>query len=125
MNKRPVSVAIAGSLMLLVGVGSLAGMLILLSRSDLKDSMTRSGATTASYAISFLGIVITLSSGICVFLRQNWARWLFMGWSVFSLLLSSTAGGFSARMLPSTVFVVVVGLLLTVGVGDYFRKGKF
>ena len=124
MLKRPISVSIAGGLMILVGAGSLLGMALLLSRSDMRDAMMRSGATFVGYAVSFLAIFITLTCGVCVFFRQRWARWLFLGWSAFSILYSLANGAFSARMLPSIVFVAVIGLLLTVGAGNYFRRDQ-
>lgn len=74
MNKRPLSVTMIGWIFIIVGVVSLA----------------YHGTHLSDEHIIWILIVrfLALISGICILLRQNWARWLAVAWITYHVYLS-------------------------------------
>ncbi|MGA9852835.1 MAG: hypothetical protein WBR15_07895 [Gammaproteobacteria bacterium] len=56
--------------------------------------------------IGLAGVVIRLSCGVAFLFRQNWARFLYVGWSAFAL-------GYSILTSPFTLWLMVPSLVLT------------
>ena len=120
----PVPVVIAAVLLIFMSIVATGALLLLLSLPRFRLAMARAGAAPFVYAVSFLGLIITLVCGISLLYRQNWARWLFIGWSLFSIAFSVARQGPSLRLLPSIAFALLITILLTVGSGDYFKESR-
>ena len=108
--------------MILAGVTAFSALVVPIVKPGLKGGTTDSGVTMPAYVISFSSVFITLISGIFILRGHNWARWLYINWSIFSIMYAAANVGLSARLLPSVIFVLVMGLLITVGAGNYFQK---
>ncbi|MDE2346475.1 MAG: hypothetical protein KGL13_08405 [Gammaproteobacteria bacterium] len=88
MAYRPTSITVIGWFETVIG---LLGALTLTIRpgeesmTGMLQSMLRFHPPTAAvYVGNLLGVCVTLACGIGLLKRQNWARYLYLGWSLLS-----------------------------------------
>ena len=120
MKKRPISVTIAGVLLLLVGSVSMLSMISLLFRPGMLEEIFRAGGSYLSVSISIFAGLLIATCGIFVFRRKNWARWLFLIWSIPSFLIGLVRSHFAPISVSPGVFTLIIGLLLTIGARGWF-----
>ena len=64
------------------------------------------------YAMTWLGVLIASGSGIMMLYRKNWARLLYMGWSIFGILIGLITSPFKIMLLPAILIYAIIAFFL-------------
>lgn len=70
------------------------------------------------HAMPYAGILIMLISGIAMLKGQNWARLLYVIWSVIGFLIGIATSSMKVALIPSFVLFLVVAFFLFHSVFD-------
>jgi uncharacterized membrane protein HdeD (DUF308 family) len=111
MNKRPLAVTLIALLYVVVGVAGVAYHF-----PELKAQQADSGWVELT---SFLALV----SGVFLFLRRNWARWLALAWIAFHVVISAFQNLREFGM-HVVICAVISYFLFRPESGLYFRSGE-
>ena len=73
------------------------------------------------YAFVYATTVASVAAGAGLLKRQNWARWLYIIWSLITFVISFAVSIMKTAMLPGLViFVVITYLLFRPEAKEYF-----
>jgi hypothetical protein len=113
MGTRPLSVTIIGWLLVVSAGFSLFGLLTLSSNPLAQSIIQQTGIPLAAHmALSVVGIVVTLISGYGVLKGFDWARLLYVGYSVLGLVIGLAISPYPSATLIGLVFLAVVAFFL-------------
>ena len=125
MNPRPVSVTVIAWIIIVSSAISLVSTLFLINNPTAHELMAKSPLPVPmQYAMIFVGAVV---GGVCgVFMLQgaNWARLLYVGWSVLGFVISFITTPAKLMLLPATVFLGVVVFFLFRPKANAFFSGQ-
>jgi hypothetical protein len=80
---------------------------------------------TAQLIFFYLGSSISLISGIALLKRQNWARFLYIGWGGISFIISLAISSLRYLSLPGLVLFMAIAFFLFRGkANQYFGPGQ-
>jgi hypothetical protein len=131
MTPRPTSITVIGWIEIAFGI---IGALGLIAKAALHHNPTMMLSleryhvpASVEMMTNFVGTSATLACGIGLLNRQNWARYLYVGWSLVSFVF--TAVLFKAYVLfffvPTLViFLVIVYFLFGAAATEYFTGKK-
>jgi hypothetical protein len=78
---------------------------------------------SVQYALMCLGASVTSGSGVMMLYRQNWARLLYVGWSIVGIIIGLTTSPIKIMLLPGiVVFAVIAFFLFRPAANAYFAK---
>lgn len=126
MPVRPISVTVVAWLLIVFGIFGAFGVLFMALLWDtplMQQNLARIHAPLPlQVAIGLAGAVIRPACGIALLFRQNWARYLYIGWSVVALSYAAVTSPFTSWLLvPSLVLtLVIVYFLFTPAARQYF-----
>ncbi|MDD4275272.1 MAG: hypothetical protein PHG14_16295 [Desulfobacter postgatei] len=123
MKERPKSITIICWIEI-VSVGiSLISSALTLDNPKVQELMANSSIPiTLQYIIMGVGYVITLVCCIAMLKGQNWARLLFVGWSILGFVIGITTSPIKAMMIPGIIiFLIVVFFLFRPKANEYFK----
>ncbi len=118
MVKRPISITVIAWLLI-------AGNILLIY------SATRLNIPTAkspilikvSYAMTYIGILVSVASGIGMLKKQNWARFLYVIWGAIGLLVPLFTTPLKMELIPGLLFLAIIVFFLFRPVANrYFSK---
>ncbi len=120
-RERPKSVTIIswvlivmGGLSLIIGRFSLSASQELLSKSPIPLSL--------QYSLTYASILISLVCGIAMLKRQNWARFLYVGWNILGFIIGLATSPAKAMMIPGiTLFAILSFFLFRPKANEYFN----
>jgi hypothetical protein len=76
---------------------------------------------SVQYALMWLGALVTSGSGVMMLYRQNWARQLYVGWSILGIIIGLTTSPIKIMMLPGVVvFAIIAFFLFRPAANGYF-----
>jgi hypothetical protein len=123
MDERPKSITII-SWYLIVSTG----ISLIVSQLSLRNPATRELMSKSSIPINvqiivmYAGLLITLVSGIAMLKRQNWARFIYVGWRIITSIIIIATLPMKVLIIPSIiVFLIVVYFLFQPKANDYFK----
>ena len=64
------------------------------------------------YAMTYIGLLITLVSGVAILKGQNWGRWLYVVGTAAGFLIGIITSPLKGVMIPGLVLFVVVTVFL-------------
>ena len=67
---------------------------------------------SVQYALMCSGALVTSGSGVMMLYRQNWARLLYVGWSIVGIIIGLTTSPIKIMLLPGIVVFAVIALFL-------------
>lgn len=124
MGVRPRSVTIICWILIITGGISL--VTTMRNLNDLAFRAFRAGSLlplNVEYHIMRAGLLVTILCGIAMLKRQNWARFLYVGWGVVNFVIALAASPMKAFMIPNlVVFVVIAFFLFGPKANEYFRE---
>ena len=122
MNKRPRAVAVIGWILVVMGIFSMFATSVNLKNPKVIASMQETPLPMSmQYAILTLGVMIMTICGLGILKGKNWARFLYVGWGVFSFLLAIAIGTMQITMVPGLlIFLVIAFFLFRPGANAYF-----
>lgn len=113
MNNRPTSLTIIAWLMIIGAAFGLYGALTLASNPMAAEMMRSSPLPLAFHqAIGVIGAIISLICGYGVLKGFNWARLLYVGWSIGGFVLSLVTIPIPSILIMSAVFFAVIVFFL-------------
>jgi hypothetical protein len=125
MVKRPTSVTVSAWYLIVTALASLASIYIANNNPMARELMSRSLLPmSAQYFMLFASFVLTLVAGVGILLRHNWARILFVAWSVISLAIGVVTSPVKIMAIPSVLVVAVVAYFLFRAKADAYFSAK-
>ena len=64
------------------------------------------------YAMSYLGLLVMVVSGVAMLKGANWARYLYVIWSLVGFVIGIATSPMKAAMIPSLVVFMVIAFFL-------------
>lgn len=124
MKVRPTSVTVICWILLVMGIMSAAGTLMNINNPLVKESMSRGPfPLPVQYVLLALGIGVMIICGAAMLKGQNWARYLYVGWTGVALFISLWTTPVKAALLPGFVlYAVAVFILFRPRARDFFAK---
>ncbi|MFC1825616.1 hypothetical protein ACFL9T_23130 [Thermodesulfobacteriota bacterium] len=126
MEKRPTSVTVVGWILIIMSGISLITSTLTLNSPATDELMSQSPMPIfLQYAIMYLGLLITLVSGIAMLKGGNWARFLYVIWSVVGFMIGLATSPVIVMMIPGfVIFVIVTVFLFRPKANQYFRGNE-
>lgn len=124
MQKRPRSITvIAWILIIVAGISLLKTSTISLNNPVLREVMGRSPIPVSlQYIIMYSGMFIYLISGFAMLKGKDWARSLYVIWSVISLVIGIATTTMKSGMIPGVLgFLIITFFLFRPRANEYFE----
>lgn len=113
MNKRPTSISVIAWVLIVMGGISLIATTIMMNNHTARDMMAKSLLPIpVQYAISYIGLLVTIVSGAAMLKGINWARYLYVFWTIAGFFIGITTSPFKAAMIPGFILFLVVAFFL-------------
>src|SRR5690349_2107547 len=113
MGTRPTSVTVVAWILIVIGGISLAATTYMLDNPVARDLMSKSPIPiTVQYAMTYIGLLITLVSGIAMLRQKNWGRWLYVIGTAVGFLIGIATSPAKEAMIPGFVVFIVVTFFL-------------
>jgi hypothetical protein len=122
MKKRPLSVTVISWILIVIGALSIATEMAMRDNPMVRDMMARTPMpVSVQYALQYLGLALTVVSGIFMLRGKAWARLLYVAWGAVGLLIGLATSPVKMAMIPGTViFAIIVFFLFRRSAGEYF-----
>lgn len=124
MKVRPTSVTVIAWIFIVSGVVSIITLLLSKALTDPKALALMSKSLlpiSVQFAMMFIGLTVTIVSGIGLLKGLNWARLLYVIWSVIGFVIGLITSPAKVAMIPSIVFfLIVTAFLFSPKVTEYF-----
>lgn len=126
MGKRPVSITIIGSLLLILGIYSLVVSLLTMNNPAIQDIMQHNTLPmTVQYVLMYAGVAVLIISGIGILTRRNWARFLYLIWGSIGIIIQLVTAHAGMILIPGVIFfVIIVYFLFRAKASAYFVGSK-
>jgi uncharacterized membrane protein YobD (UPF0266 family) len=113
MNSRPLSITVIAWIIIASSAISLVSTLFLINNPMAQELMAKSlMSIPLQYAMLFVGILVGLVSGVFMLKGANWARLLYVGWSILGFVIGFMTTPGKLMLLPSAIFLAVVVFFL-------------
>ena len=113
MKKRPTSISVIAWILIVLGGISLITTTLMINNPMARDLMSKSPISIpVQYTLSYVGLLIMIVSGFAMFKGCNWARFLYVIWSIIGFLVGITTSPMKAAMIPGFVVFLVVAFFL-------------
>jgi hypothetical protein len=124
MKQRPTSITVIAWILIVVTAINLVSSTVTVSLNNpmIKELMAKSPLPVpVQYAMLYLGLAVMLASGVGMLKGGNWARWLYVIWTVIGTVVGLATSPMKAMMIPGIlVFFVVVFFLFRPVANRYF-----
>jgi hypothetical protein len=123
-NKRPISITIIAWYLIISACFILIYFSIRFNDPATWKFMSMGSIpVTVQLILFYLGLTISLISGVGFLKRQNWSRFLYTGWSGISIIIGLTVTSLRYSSLPGLVLFMVIALFLFRSkANDYFKS---
>ena len=113
MSNRPTSVNIIGWFLIVTALISLVSSYINMDNPITKELMAKSGMSVPlQYGVMYLGLAVAFISGIAIRQGHKWARTLYLGWSVFGLVVALFTSPVKIMLVPGVLMLAVIAYFL-------------
>jgi hypothetical protein len=122
MMKRPTSVSVIAWILIVTSGISLLTSTVSLNNPMARELMAKSLLPVPlQFVMLYVGLLITIVSGIAMLKGQNWARFLYVGWSAIGFVIGILTSPMKAAMIPGlVVFAVLAFFLFRPKPNEYF-----
>jgi len=123
MNQRPKSITVVCWILIITGGISLISSTFSLTNPVAQELMAKSSIPISiQYVIMYAGLIITLVCAIAMLKRQNWARLLYVVWSIIGFIIGIATSPMKVIMIPSIIiFLIVAFFLFRPKANEYFK----
>lgn len=120
--KRPTSVSVIAWILIVMSAISLLTSTVSLNNPMARELMAKSLLPVPlQFVMLYVGLLITIVSGIAMLKGQNWARFLYVGWSAIGFVIGILTSPMKAAMIPGlVVFAVLTFFLFRPKPNEYF-----
>ena len=122
MKPRPTSITVISWILIVMGVISLITATAALTNPMAKELMARSPVPLpVQYAMLYVGILVTIVSGVAMLKSLNWGRLLYVIWGVTSFVITFATSPMKIAIIPGfLLYIVVVFFLFRPKANRYF-----
>ncbi len=129
MTPRPDSITVIGWLLIVFGVFGILGLLLMAAIWNspmVQQALAQSHAPiSVQITVGLSGMIIRPACGIALLLRQNWARFVYVGWSLIACAYAVITSPCTPLLLiPSLVLTLVIVYFLFRPVATEYFTGK-
>jgi len=123
MAKRPTSITVIGSLLLIFTLIGIVGLVMAGSNAAMAEQITKMHISLPLYlAYGTLGILINLACVYGIFKGLPWSRVLYLAWGIIGLVVGFYIAPMKASIVLGLVLLVVVcAFLWTNTANDWFQ----
>jgi len=127
MAKRPTSITVIGSLLLIFTLIGIVGLVMAGSNAAMAEQITKMHISLPLYlAYGTLGILINLACVYGIFKGLPWSRVLYLAWGIIGLVVGFYIAPMKASIVLGLVLLVVVcAFLWTNTANDWFQARGF
>ncbi|WP_188705274.1 hypothetical protein [Silvimonas iriomotensis] len=120
--KRPVSITIIGWFLIVTAAFSLISVVFTFNNPMVRALMEKSPLPIPiQFLLTFVGLLVTVISGVALLKRRHWARLLYSGWSVLGFAVSLATSPMKPALIPGLViFLIIVFFLFRPTANQYF-----
>jgi len=113
MKKRPTSVTVISWILIIMGGISLITSTISLNNPMAKELMSRSPMPISiQHLMLYMGLLIMIGCGIAMLKGQNWARLLYVIWSIVGFVIGIATSPIKAAMIPGIIIFLIAAFFL-------------
>lgn len=113
MEPRPTSITVISWILIVTGAVSLITSTVALAQPITKELMARNPLPlSVQYAMLYVGLLVTIISGVAMLRRHNWGRLLYVIWSGAGFVIGLAFFVMKTGMLPGIVLYVVIVFFL-------------
>lgn len=122
MNKRPTSITVTSWILIVMGGISLISTTAMINNSEVQEIMAKNPLPIPiQYLMSYAGLLVMIISGIAMLKGKNWARLLYIIWSLVGFSIGILTSPMKAAMIPGlVVFGVIVFFLFRPKASAFF-----
>lgn len=122
MNKRPISITVIAWLLIISTILFLIYSIVNFNDPVAGNLMLQNSIPLSiQFVVMYLGLGISLISGIAFLKRQNWARFLYVGWCVIGFIIGFATSPMRMVTLPGfALFLVELFFLFRPKANAYF-----
>jgi hypothetical protein len=130
MRTRPTSITvIAWILILMSGISLVTTTLMIdkvMDNPAARELISKSLIPVpVQYAVTYVGLLIMLVSGVAILKGQNWGRWLYVVGTAAGFLIGIMTSPLKEAMIPGfVVFVVLTFFLFRPKANNYFSDAE-
>jgi hypothetical protein len=126
MKPRPTSITVISWILIVVGVISLITSTAALKNPMAKELMARSPIPLpVQYAMLYVGLLVTIISGVAMLKALNWGRLLYVIWSAAGFVISFATSPMKIAMIPGFLLYLVVVFFLFRPKANQFFAGTY
>lgn len=108
MNRRPISITVIAWLLIISTIFFLIYNIVNFNDPVARNLMLQNALPLSiQFVAMYLGLVISLISGIAFLKRQNWARFLYAGWCLIGFIIGFAISQMRMVTLPGFVLFLV------------------
>ena len=125
MGKRPTSITVIAWILIITGGISLITSTVSLKNNLMvKEIMIRTPMPIpVQYAMMYIGLLVSIVSGIGMLKKQNWARFLYIIWGIIGFLVGLFTYPMKIALIPCLLFfVIIVFFSFSPGANEYFSE---
>jgi len=123
MRTRPTSITVIAWILILFGGISLVTTTLMINNGMIDEVMIDNPAARellskslipipVQYAVTYVGLLVMLVSGVAMLKGQNWGRWLYVVGTAAGFLIGIITSPLKEAMIPGFVVFVVVTFFL-------------
>jgi hypothetical protein len=125
MNSRPVSITVIAWIIIVTSAMSLVSTFFLIKNPTAQELMAKSAMPLpVQYGMIFIGLLVGVVGGIFMLKGANWARLLYVGWSIVGFVVSFITTPGKLMMLPGMIFLAVIVFFLFRPNANAFFSGQ-
>lgn len=120
---RPKSVTVICWFLIATGGISIVSSFMTMDNPIVKEMMAKSPVpVNIQYLIMYVDLLISLTCGVAMLKKQNWARLLYVGWSIVGFIYAFATSPLKTAMIPSViVFLIVAFFLFRPRANEFFK----
>jgi hypothetical protein len=124
MQQRPISVTFIAGLLIVTAVAGLASSGDNLKNPQVQQLMSQSPIPVHIQVwLIYAGLGVSILSGLGMFAGQNWARFLYVIWNVFAILVG-LVGSPIKLLIPSVIFFLMITVFLFRSNASAYFEGR-
>jgi hypothetical protein len=113
MTKRPTSISVISWILIVTGGISLITTTAMINNPVVQDLMAKNPIPVpVQYAMSYIGLLVTIGSAVAMLKGANWARYLYVIWNLVGFVIGIATSPMKAAMIPSLVVFLVIAFFL-------------
>ena len=123
MIERPKSITVVGWIIIVMGGLNIISSILSFNSQITQELMAKSPIPISmQYIMLYAGLLISVGCGIAILKRQNWARLLYVGWSLVGVIVGLATSPMKMMLIPGVIiFLIFTFFLFRPNANEYFR----